>query len=343
MSAVPSEVPSGVPADLRRRVERLMALFPGREDVFALQQRDGAYLPQHRPLTEADVAAHLTGQQTVGVYLLRSDDFVKFAAVDIDVQEQHRAEAVAAAAVDLGLGETQVQIEFSGRKGFHVLFCFAEWLPAVLARQFVQVIASHAGAVVGRPELFPKQGALGDPGDLAGLAGTHGIPAKPAKLGSLLKLPLGVHQVSGQRSRFLRAHIMQAIDREAVESLIEQNRDLLQPSTDFSPPPRIYKEALPCFSPMVTAALREGDGRDEVAFALAILMYRQNFDPTVALAALDSWNSQHTPPLPDPILRKKLEQGYKGSYGLRCDSPLVQRFCAHDACPVYRARQRKGA
>src|SRR6185312_6061113 len=126
MSAVPNEVPASVPADLRRRVERLMALFPGREDVFALQQRAGAYLPQHRLLTAADVAAHLTGQQTIGVYLLRSDNCVKFAAVDIDVQELHRAEAVAAAAVDLGLDETQVQIEFSGRKGYHILFCFSE-------------------------------------------------------------------------------------------------------------------------------------------------------------------------------------------------------------------------
>lgn len=78
-------------------------------------------------------------------------------------------------------------IEFSGGKGYHFWFLFSRPVPAAAARRLLNGLA---GAVSGdltafSLEVFPKQDRLSGKG-----------------LGNLVKLPLGVHRMSGRRSWF---------------------------------------------------------------------------------------------------------------------------------------------
>ena len=90
-------------SSLERRVAVYRSLFRGRDDVFALrwsnQRGESGYVPavaggwrkdrpkqqrRYLPLTDAEVAAHLEGEQTVGLYPLLEDDSCWLLAADFD-------------------------------------------------------------------------------------------------------------------------------------------------------------------------------------------------------------------------------------------------------------------
>ncbi|MBI4612634.1 MAG: hypothetical protein HY720_03400 [Planctomycetes bacterium] len=191
-------------------VQRFLALFAGREGVHARQWFDPArgsgYTPVHAPLSHQVAMNHLLGNSTVGIYLLRVDNTVALFALDLDVRrkalEEARRDAGRAAALRdemhrwgivlrdrlaaLGL---PALLENSGYKGRH-LWVFLE-----------SPMAAGAVHLFGRlllPRLAP---------DLPGALSVEFFPkqAKPGKegLGNLIKLPLGLHRVSGRPSSFL--------------------------------------------------------------------------------------------------------------------------------------------
>lgn len=194
----------------RKAIQRFLELFRGRPGAYARQWFDpktgkAGYFPVLEPLTPEVVEAHLQGRMTVGVYLLDSDARVCFGALDLDLGKEAIAEikgdqaaaqqmaramrelmnAVAKASADLGL---PVLFERSGYKGVHAWYFFEEPVPAWAAKE---VLASIQERVSPPPkgihlEVFPKQVTLSGKG-----------------YGNLIKLPLGVHRVTGNRSVFL--------------------------------------------------------------------------------------------------------------------------------------------
>ena len=191
-----------------------LSRFAGREGVHARQWagepgRQG-YSPVNAPFTPAVARQHLLGQSTIGVYPMRLDQTVRFLAFDFDatkgVRDQSALSALSsrpfeaalrlvhAAAVRMvdvaaALGLTGL-LEDSGWKGRHVWFFFARPVPASAARQLADVLLARLPALPPEVsvEVFPKQAQL-----------------RPDQVGNLIKLPLGVHRVSGRRSLFLHA------------------------------------------------------------------------------------------------------------------------------------------
>ncbi len=218
--------------------------FAGREGVHARQWiRPGGghgYSPVHEPLTPAVAKSHLMGAYTVGVYPVRVDNSVWFAALDIDVAKfalarsatspgalerllgmaHAHAKALADAARSLGV---DALLEDSGWKGRHVWIFFREPVPAVAARRLLRAITG----VAARPpaelqvELFPKQARV-----------------QPGGLGNLIKLPLGIHQVTGRRAMLLdrdghalpdpfdALRAVTLLPKEELAGLLEQARAL---------------------------------------------------------------------------------------------------------------------
>lgn len=184
-------------------------LFAGREGVHARQWRSATgkhgYTPVHEPFTPHVARNHLAGNVTVGIYPVRQDGTVHFLAFDVDVARFARASddgrALAAAlkrahtfacrlldaAAALGLDAC---LEDSGWKGRHVWLFFAEPTPATGARRLAEKLLRGAGALPEgvQVEVFPKQSRVA--------AGA---------LGNLIKLPLGVHRVTGRRCVLLDA------------------------------------------------------------------------------------------------------------------------------------------
>ncbi|ODN29685.1 CRISPR-associated primase-polymerase type A1 [Fervidobacterium thailandense] len=179
----------------QRYVSRFMELFAGREDVFAIQTESG-YYPVRRALTEADVIEHFTGKKTIGIYVLRSDDTVRFAAFDVDVKKgalgivekvlydcQEVAKQLLRALEIEGL---IAYPEFSGNKGYHIWLFFETPISAYKVKLVLEKIAAQVTLPENvKIEVFPKQ------------AQTNG------GLGNLIKAPLGVHRKTGKRCVFL--------------------------------------------------------------------------------------------------------------------------------------------
>ncbi|MEJ5347611.1 MAG: CRISPR-associated primase-polymerase type A1 [Desulfosoma sp.] len=198
--------------ELRQReaaVQRYMSLFQGREDCFARQwvdrnQGTQGYVPVRRALEMADVMDHLQGRKTYGIYLLQQDSRVRLGVLDADLRLELRNREGMAQKRDLvrreqrylltRLMETAKSwhlpclVEFSGGKGFHFWFFLEEPLPAALVRAVLQRLAARLQPDVScfQLEVFPKQDRLEGKG-----------------LGNLVKLPLGIHRLTGRPSYFL--------------------------------------------------------------------------------------------------------------------------------------------
>ncbi len=193
----------------RQRLVRLfMGLFSGRADVFARQwsdreNRQSGYVPVRRAIGEADLEDHFKGLKTYGFYLMAADGTVRCGVIDADLvadMRQDRAGAQAAAQVRKerlymvsrireisGAMGLDPLVEVSGYKGFHFWYFMAEPVPARMVRralsQVVQGLEKDLRCF--HLEVFPKQDTLSGKG-----------------LGNLVKLPLGVHRLSGKRSFF---------------------------------------------------------------------------------------------------------------------------------------------
>jgi hypothetical protein len=206
------EEPSGepvIPADAD--LVRFLALFGGREDVYARQwfspsKGEGGYSPVREPLTVRQVRQHFLGDVTLGVYPIRLDGTCVFCALDLDLRRDALAEASrrrelarlvrgelrdTTRAVTRTLAEAGLPhlVEDSGYKGRHFWFFLeaperADTLVA-LGKAVLHLVAPHLGPHLA-VEWFPKASRPGSKG-----------------LGNLIKLPLGLHRRTGRRSCFL--------------------------------------------------------------------------------------------------------------------------------------------
>ena len=190
-------------------LERFLRLFRGREDFFARQWADRkagtqGYVPVRRAMSTEDVLDHLRGHKTYGIYLLQQDSRVRLAVIDADMVSRFRSGSVTSKEKDLvkrdnryllsrlpELGREKglaCLIEFSGGKGFHFWYLFEGPVAAPLARQALQGVVKRIAPDLScfNLEVFPKQDQLAGKG-----------------LGNLVKLPLGIHRLTGRPSYFL--------------------------------------------------------------------------------------------------------------------------------------------
>ncbi|MEI7590041.1 MAG: CRISPR-associated primase-polymerase type A1 [Deltaproteobacteria bacterium] len=200
---------------MRTRQEAIacyMELFSGREDCFARQwvekseQKQG-YVPVKHSMEPKDIEDHVSGRLTYGIYLLKSDSMIKTAVIDVDLVQKYRQAKLKSEDVQRVRRERDYMIkrileiseaagmmpvvEFSGGKGYHFWYCFASPVQAALARRALEKIrkAVSGDLTVFNLEVFPKQDQLSGKG-----------------FGNLVKLPLGIHRVTGKQSWFIDCH-----------------------------------------------------------------------------------------------------------------------------------------
>lgn len=143
----------------QEEIELLLKLFEGRRDVYGIAKGTVERNPKggdyNGALWEYLAIAHLDGedQADLGIYLVRDDDTVTFAAVDIDEPDFELAQEVADT-----MPTDNVWIEESRSGNYHVLVFFDAPLEAWAARAVLRGVI----VAVGQPalEIFPKQDAL---------------------------------------------------------------------------------------------------------------------------------------------------------------------------------------
>jgi hypothetical protein len=269
-------------------VRLILDLFVHRSDVYPVQQPDGSYRPVWEPFTEDVVRAHLDGEMTVGTYPINpGDQTVKFLAFDVD----GRDEALTGEAVRSLLSEIRkdvpgeaVLVERS-RRGYHVWVFFRPPVPATFANRFGLELARRTAVPVTTKnpdlhlEVFPKQ-----------------FSASEKQPGNLIKLPLGVHALSGRRTEFVSPEDFSTV-LDPVSAL-SSVRPWSPPESlveSLSAPPKVEGRATgpvvvgdyPCWERMAAGA-QEGM-RHNVAFALACHFRDKGIPVDAAVALLRRW------------------------------------------------------
>ncbi|MEM4727465.1 MAG: hypothetical protein QXD04_04350 [Candidatus Bathyarchaeia archaeon] len=172
-----------------RLASAIMRLLVNRVDTFAVQLAEGGYMRVQSPLTIEVLERHLSGELTVGAYLLDPQSNTKTLVFDVDPEWVHNPQDVALSIYGEAcrrLHPDGVILEASRwpDPSYHIWVCF-DPIPASAARWIGGRILEFSGSP-GRVEVFPKQDRIG-----------------PDGVGSLVKLPLGLHRVAGKWSVIL--------------------------------------------------------------------------------------------------------------------------------------------
>lgn len=316
---------------------RYTDLFVGRTDVYARALGgDKGYNPIWDILTPEVVSSHLKGDQSIGIYLIRPPDLVKCMVIDIDQDDEPLVKHITEKMVQ-DVPDSAILIERTGGKGWHIWVFVDDWIPAKSARALLRRIIKKTE--LRRPlEIYPRQDSV-----------------KGGGLGNLIRIPLGVHQKTGNPGKLYNAFLQQ-FDPAVVDGFLDlpirpvsaelitdlahtQIQGELDSQAQIEPDgPKI----LPCIE-----AFQKGVGegaRDEATFRLAAYLHRQQIPKDAALLVLKRANGANRPPMGEDILLAKLDSAYSGAgYGLPCSSPVVgldSPYCS-SSCPVYSTAKAK--
>jgi hypothetical protein len=189
-------------------LDRFMDLFAGRHDVFARQWADktegkSGYVPVRRPMDKSDLEDHFKGLKTYGIYLMAPDATVRCGIIDADLvkplrtiprkpadqarikkEQVYMITRIRESSRELGLTPL---VEVSGGKGFHFWYFADRPVAAAVMRKALAGLVDPLRKDLScfELEVFPKQDQLSGKG-----------------FGNLVKLPLGIHRLSGKRSYF---------------------------------------------------------------------------------------------------------------------------------------------
>lgn len=194
-------------------LRRYAKTFIPRQDCYPIQTEDGRYLTIKRRFQLDYLQAHLKGIMTLGAYALDEQSRARWLCLDADTPDQW-AELLKMTK-DLEQDAITAYLEPS-RRGGH-LWLFFSPIPGATARSFGQALTSryHLESI----ELFPKQAEL------------------KTGPGSLVRLPLGRHRLTGQRYHFV------TVDGDPIApSVRKQVRILSNP--EVVPPAYIQHVAL---------------------------------------------------------------------------------------------------
>lgn len=163
-----------------RHFWRYTELFCHRRDIYAVQRQDGSYFLIREPITADLLCQHFEGTLTCGWYALKRDGTVRWVALDADEEDGLIAlQRVWKKLDQMGL---TAYLEDS-RRGGH-LWVFVEPVRASVVRTLMALVLERLE--VDDIEIYPRQDKLA----------TDGV-------GSLVRGPLGVHRLTGERYPFL--------------------------------------------------------------------------------------------------------------------------------------------
>jgi len=153
-------------------------------------QGDITYHPVEVPINIDSIRSHLSGVVTLGSYqLLQGTNLIKWFGWDVDSHDLILARKMAQKILS-HLNNVPHAVEFSGRKGYHILIFMKDPIQASVAKRITEWVREQEGlASIGEShvECYPKQEKLD----------------RSRPKGSLIKVPLGEHPRTHDKSRFV--------------------------------------------------------------------------------------------------------------------------------------------
>ena len=205
--------------ELARPAAVLAQRFIQRWDVYPQQLDDGRYICLHEPLNVSHLYAHLRGEITLGAYLLNQESKVRFVVLDNDSDTGWKY--LITCGSKLANADIPTYLEKS-RRGGHLWIFFEKPTDGAITRNFAQDLMKKY--CLKDFELYPKQDSVGN------------------GLGSLIRLPFGVHRRTGRRYGFFSSN-GEPLGRSLREQLYALQRahfvseTVLEPYTTISSTP----------------------------------------------------------------------------------------------------------
>lgn len=290
--------------NLKPNLQQLLKLV-GNPKIYATQNKTGQWYPakngdNYLPLTPAVIKAHIEKKITVGTYVVNAANKARTLVFDFDDGDLEKAKATKWQLVDLGIPERGIGIEFSGKKGYHVWVVFAGYTDAVNLRRIGSAVSGITGF---DSEIFPKQ--------------------NEAKItGSLVKLPGGIHRVTGNENNFID-QIPQPLSIQVLNSALEGIPELPTSSGEVVAP-------FPCIQRIADGPPK--GGRNNSLYHYAVMLRKAGVpDGVVRTAIYDAAAKAENPEeITDDELEGLLETSIDG--GPLCQSLPEEVKCDPDEC-----------
>jgi hypothetical protein len=281
----------------------------GNPVAYAVQRTDGSWYPVREPLDDAVLREHLAGRKTVGTYVGHQVDgqtMARTLVFDIDEDNEQLAKQVQEALYKLGIAGPSSAIEFSGRKGYHVWVVLHAFQPSHELRRVGRAALALAG-LPANTEVFPKQDEV-------------------RELGNLVKLPGGVHQVSGKHNDFITPFpiVLNRVRWQRVMNQLPEEQRARHAQAD---------ERFPCLA-SIQCGVSEG-GRNHALFQLATMVRRGGLNDEMTRLVVEAANEKCEPPLDPGELEALLDSSaHSGPICSQLPSAL------QEACGEYCIRER---
>lgn len=287
---------------MKPNVKQLKQLV-GNPDAYALQRKQGGWEPVREPLEPQVLRKHLAGELTVGTYIVKGDQ-ARTLVFDVDAEDEAAArpdlQKLVAVLIDINRkGDAPVLswgVEFSGKKGYHVWVLAADFMPATVLYQLGRGIREEAG--LPKLEVFPKQTVARD-------------------LGNLVKLPGGVHRVTGKANDFIGLEFPEPNSVEQLTALAAK-----YPETTAG---RVGPQTVefPCID-AIQAGIQEG-GRNTALFHLATFLRKNSLTDENVESVVSAANKEFDPPLPPEEVANIIAGSVHS--GMLCDQLDAELHC----------------
>jgi hypothetical protein len=275
----------------------------GNPDVYAVQDEVGDWKPVRARLTPGVIARHMRGDITVGTYIVKPPDQARTLVFDIDSPDEAEQDKMLNVLTQLVARlNLEYGVEFSGRKGYHVWILADSFMEADTLYRVGRGLRAEAGFP--KLEVFPKQTTVRD-------------------LGNLVKLPGGVHRMTGKNNDFVGA-FPGTNDNHALRALAEQYPDV---RASMKRGGDVQAVEYPCVFALQDG-VAEGE-RNTHLFHLATMLRKFSLSDENARLIVDAANARCHPPLDEGEIEGILDNSQWS--GPVCDQ-LSEDYHCGDQC-----------
>ena len=328
----------------RKKIRFFQNLFTGLPNVYGTYDpKTGRARQVKEPVTEKVIAAHLSGKNPYGVYLLTGDR-TNALVVDFDLNDISLPVAYVANAKRCGIAS---YIEKSKSKGYHVWIFFEPG--GVLARK-ARLVAHQILADMGeqKTEVFPKQDALTNRVSYGNFINTplfgalvpqgrtvfvdHKDPTKPyADQWELLE----------NVKRVPQSRLDAVIKRDKLDKQVVVTKKPKQGHISYSGGNGSLSGLPPCGRKMLTEGVVLF--QRVACFRLAVQLKQTGLPCDMALCVLKAWAKKNRPlndkrVITDSEIRCQVKYAFEKSYRcFGCSDPAITPYC-DKSCSLYTSK-----
>lgn len=271
-------------------IKKFASIFEGRMDVRGSVKG----LCTKEKITEFNYLRHISGQESLGIYPLRTDGTCRWGAIDIDHENIDGALIIIEKLYKIGFNQG-IYVERSKSKGYHIFLLCSNWVNAQSIRRIMSCAVSAAG-LPHSSEIFPKQDSL------------NGI-----QYGNYLNLPYFGGGTPEGRRMVLDLKTLQPIQLaqwiNEIELFPAESLDLVINNIPKEASKTIHNTNL-IYSNLINKPLPTGERRPTLVKLTGYLRFR-GVAEDVAIALLTPWAKQN---FIEPLNVEEIEKHIQGIY-----------------------------